>query len=127
MLQTQSSIWWIIRRKYRRVKCVFYVSLGGGGGGAGCWQCVDAKCIRTHSKYANRNIQFGIYSRGHTALHKAVQQKHRNICYMLVAAGASLTMRDANGMTPMMIAFHVEDNDLATYLESKFGCRFCLF
>lgn len=58
--------------------------------------------------------------RGHTALHKAVQQKHRNICYMLVAAGASLTMRDANGLTPMMIAFQVEDNDLATYLESMF-------
>lgn len=38
---------------------------------------------------------------------------------MLVAAGASLTMRDANGLTPMMIAFQVEDNDLATYLESK--------
>lgn len=37
---------------------------------------------------------------------------------MLVAAGASLTMRDANGLTPMMIAFQVEDNDLATYLES---------
>ncbi|XP_031636667.1 eye-specific diacylglycerol kinase isoform X3 [Contarinia nasturtii] len=56
---------------------------------------------------------------GHTALHKAVQQKHRNICYMLVAAGASLTMRDSNGLTPMMIAFQVEDNDLATYLESQ--------
>lgn len=39
---------------------------------------------------------------------------------MLVAAGASLTMRDANGLTPMMIAFQVEDNDLATYLESEF-------
>lgn len=39
---------------------------------------------------------------------------------MLVAAGASLTTRDANGLTPMMIAFQVEDNDLATYLESKF-------
>lgn len=38
---------------------------------------------------------------------------------MLVAAGASLTMRDANGLTPMMIAFQVEDNDLATYLESE--------
>lgn len=39
---------------------------------------------------------------------------------MLVAAGASLTTRDANGLTPMMVAFQVEDNDLATYLESKF-------
>lgn len=68
-------------------------------------------------------------SRGHTALHKAVQQKHRNICYMLVAAGASLTMRDANGLTPMMIAFQVEDNDLATYLESKLKSHYmrCFF
>lgn len=60
---------------------------------------------------------------GQTALHKAVQQKHRNICYMLVAAGASLTMRDTNGQTPMMVAFQVEDNDLATYLESMYFKR----
>lgn len=43
---------------------------------------------------------------------------------MLVAAGASLTTRDANGLTPMMIAFQVEDNDLATYLESKLRISF---
>lgn len=43
---------------------------------------------------------------------------------MLVAAGASLTMRDSNGLTPMMIAFQVEDNDLATYLESMFTLIF---
>lgn len=67
------------------------------------------------------------FDRGHTALHKAVQQKHRNICYMLVAAGASLTMRDSNGLTPMMIAFQVEDNDLATYLESMFTFNKCRF
>lgn len=53
-----------------------------------------------------------------TALHKAVQEKHRNICYMLVAAGANLTMCDAEGRTPMMVAFHVDDHDLASYLES---------
>lgn len=57
---------------------------------------------------------------GETALHKAVQQKHRNICYMLVAAGANLTMADAAGRTPMKVAFHVEDNDLASYLESTY-------
>lgn len=58
---------------------------------------------------------------GETALHKAVQQKHRNICYMLVAAGANLTMADAAGRTPMKVAFHVEDNDLASYLESTYN------
>lgn len=42
---------------------------------------------------------------------------------MLVAAGASLTMRDTNGQTPMMVAFQVEDNDLATYLESMYFKR----
>lgn len=37
---------------------------------------------------------------------------------MLVAAGANLNMRDANGQTPMMLAFQADDHDLATYLES---------
>lgn len=37
---------------------------------------------------------------------------------MLVAAGANLNMRDANGQTPMMLAFQVDDHDLAAYLES---------
>lgn len=59
-------------------------------------------------------------NRGQTALHKAVQQKHRNICYMLVAAGASLTMRDLKGQTAMILAYEAEDNDLATYLESMY-------
>lgn len=56
--------------------------------------------------------------RGQTALHKAVENQHRKICYMLVAAGANLNMRDANGQTPMMLAFQADDHDLAAYLES---------
>lgn len=90
---------------------------------------LTTKATKAHKFYANKMNLYLLHwltkhiyiykTRGHTALHKAVQQKHRNICYMLVAAGASLTMRDANGLTPMMIAFQVEDNDLATYLESK--------
>lgn len=38
---------------------------------------------------------------------------------MLVAGGASLTMKDADGQTPMMLAFRADDHDLAAYLESK--------
>lgn len=38
---------------------------------------------------------------------------------MLVAGGASLTMKDADGQTPMMLAFQANDHDLAAYLESK--------
>ena len=38
---------------------------------------------------------------------------------MLVAAGANLTMKDAEGQTPMMHAFQADDHDLAAYLESK--------
>lgn len=38
---------------------------------------------------------------------------------MLVAGGASLTMKDADGQTPMMLAFQADDHDLAAYLESK--------
>lgn len=38
---------------------------------------------------------------------------------MLVAAGANLTLKDAEGQTPMMHAFSADDHDLAAYLESK--------
>lgn len=43
---------------------------------------------------------------------------------MLVAAGANLNMRDANGQTPMMLAFQADDHDLATYLESMHVCYY---
>lgn len=52
-------------------------------------------------------------------MHKAAENKQRNVCYMLVAGGASLTMKDTDGQTPMMLAFQAEDHDLAAYLESK--------
>lgn len=38
---------------------------------------------------------------------------------MLVAAGANLSLKDADGLTPMVHAFHADDHDLAAYLESK--------
>lgn len=62
---------------------------------------------------------FSTQNRGQTALHKAASSKQRGICYMLVAAGASLTMKDSEGLTPMMQAFAADDHDLAAYLESK--------
>ncbi|XP_037029627.1 eye-specific diacylglycerol kinase isoform X3 [Bradysia coprophila] len=58
-------------------------------------------------------------AKGQTALHKAAGSKQRGICYMLVAAGASLTMKDSEGLTPMMQAFAADDHDLAAYLESQ--------
>lgn len=39
---------------------------------------------------------------------------------MLVAAGGNLSLRDADGQTPMMHAFQANDHDLAAYLESEF-------
>lgn len=65
--------------------------------------------------------------RGQTALHKAVENQHRKICYMLVAAGANLNMRDANGQTPMMLAFQADDHDLAAYLESMWLPHYPVF
>lgn len=38
---------------------------------------------------------------------------------MLVAAGGNLSLRDADGQTPMMHAFQANDHDLAAYLESE--------
>lgn len=52
-------------------------------------------------------------------MHQAVEHGQKGICYHLVAHGASLTMKDANGDTPMMLAFKANDIQLAEYLESK--------
>ncbi|XP_012279968.1 eye-specific diacylglycerol kinase isoform X2 [Orussus abietinus] len=57
--------------------------------------------------------------KGQTALHKAAQQKRRSICCMLVAGGATLTVRDRHGNTPRQLALMAEDRDLAAYLYSQ--------
>ncbi|XP_017139867.1 eye-specific diacylglycerol kinase isoform X4 [Drosophila miranda] len=56
---------------------------------------------------------------GQTALHIAADTTRRELCVMLVAAGASLQARNAEGNTPMMVAFNRNANEIATYLESK--------
>lgn len=58
-------------------------------------------------------------NRGQTALHKAAGSKQHSICGLLVAAGASVTITDSEGQTPMMLAFAADDHVLANYLESK--------
>ncbi|XP_034942348.1 diacylglycerol kinase zeta isoform X2 [Chelonus insularis] len=57
--------------------------------------------------------------KGQTALHKAAQTKRRSICCMLVAGGATLTVRDRHGNTPRQLALNAEDRDLAAYLHSQ--------
>ncbi|XP_049540536.1 eye-specific diacylglycerol kinase-like [Anopheles darlingi] len=56
---------------------------------------------------------------GQTALHKAAASKQRSICYMLIAAGANLTIQDNNGQTARMVASTMEDYELALYLEKQ--------
>jgi len=39
---------------------------------------------------------------------------------MLVAGGASLSVRDHSGHTPRALALNANDHELAAYLESKY-------
>lgn len=57
--------------------------------------------------------------KGQTALHKSAAMKHRSICYMLVAGGSNLLIRDNEGKTPKILALEADDHELAAYLESK--------
>ncbi|XP_026688853.1 eye-specific diacylglycerol kinase-like [Diaphorina citri] len=57
--------------------------------------------------------------KGQTALHKAAMFKRRSICCMLVAGGASLTVKDYDSNTPRALALLANDTELAAYLESK--------
>ncbi|CAG9765348.1 unnamed protein product [Ceutorhynchus assimilis] len=56
---------------------------------------------------------------GQTALHKAAAYKWRDICCMLVAAGAKLDATDHRGNTPRLLALQSDDTDLAAYLLSQ--------
>ena len=49
----------------------------------------------------------------------AADLNRRDICVILVAAGANIEARDLCGNTPMMVAFNRNANEIATYLESK--------
>ncbi|XP_018414066.1 PREDICTED: diacylglycerol kinase iota isoform X2 [Nanorana parkeri] len=55
---------------------------------------------------------------GETALHKAAFHRHRQVCQILVDAGACLIQKDAKGLTPSDRAQEAGDADLASYLES---------
>lgn len=63
-------------------------------------------------------LNFPAFS-GQTALHKAAANQRRSICYMLVAAGANLSIQDNEGKTPKVLALLADDHSLAAYLESK--------
>uniref|UniRef100_A0AAR2LJY8 Diacylglycerol kinase n=1 Tax=Pygocentrus nattereri TaxID=42514 RepID=A0AAR2LJY8_PYGNA len=54
-------------------------------------------------------------SGGDTALHKAAQQRHHDVCRRLVEAGASTS----NGKTPKDCAQEAGDSELASYLDSQ--------
>ncbi|KAL4089727.1 hypothetical protein QTP88_024701 [Uroleucon formosanum] len=58
--------------------------------------------------------------RGQTALHVAVQNGERKICYLLVSAGAPLLAVDKQDRTAQQIAEQTRDYDLAKYLECKY-------
>ncbi|XP_063785062.1 diacylglycerol kinase iota isoform X8 [Pseudophryne corroboree] len=55
---------------------------------------------------------------GETALHKAAFQGHRQVCQILVDAGACLIKKDAKGRTACDKAQEAGDSDLASYLET---------
>lgn len=57
--------------------------------------------------------------KGQTALHKAASYKRRTICCMLVAAGASLSKADSQGLTAKQLAAKAGDEELAAYLQSQ--------
>ena len=56
---------------------------------------------------------------GHTALHMAVLLGHRNICTMLAIRGATLDVKDKQGMSAQELAHFLGQHDLAATLTRK--------
>ncbi|XP_055625331.1 eye-specific diacylglycerol kinase isoform X2 [Toxorhynchites rutilus septentrionalis] len=83
-------------------------------------RCGHKDIVRYLISYAPNSIVNMIDNEtGQTALHKAANCGRRSICYMLVAAGAILSIQDNNGRTARMQAIDAEDRELAAYLENQ--------
>lgn len=83
-------------------------------------RCGHKDVVRFLIAYApNTIINMIDNEKGQTALHKAATMKRRSICYMLVAGGSNLLIRDYTGKTPKILALEADDHELAAYLESK--------
>lgn len=57
-------------------------------------------------------------NKGHTALHVAVDNGYISDVFNLVNAGANITLKDAAGKTPLMIAMENKQEDIVDYLKS---------
>lgn len=57
---------------------------------------------------------------GNTALHVAVEGRHRRICGLLAVAGCSLSLKTHQGLTAKDLALKMGDEHLAAYLDRKF-------
>ncbi|VDP79244.1 unnamed protein product [Echinostoma caproni] len=76
------------------------------------------KAVRTLLKYASPELlELREYEKKQTALHKAAVYRRRNICQLLLKAGACPTARDAHGKRPRRLAYDVDDYSLAHYLQ----------
>lgn len=82
---------------------------------------------RVNTEQIKKEIVVPSNCRGQTALHKAAQYKRRSICCMLVAGGATLSVKDRQGNTPRDLALQAEDRDLAAYLYSESVHTFLFF
>ena len=56
---------------------------------------------------------------GNTALHVAVEGRHRRICGLLAVAGCSLSLKTHQGLTAKDLALKMGDEHLAAYLDRK--------
>ena len=64
---------------------------------------------------------------GQTPLHKAAKRREQKICFILAAAGCSLSKVDYQGLTARQFAKMEGDEELAAYLERKFLYYYGLF
>ena len=80
-----------------------------------CLFCSELPTCRTWK----RKLRWTWCCRGQTALQVAAAAGRRSVCCLLVAAGASLAVRDRQGRTAKQLALQANDSELAHYLESK--------
>ena len=61
--------------------------------------------------------------KGDTPLNTAIYNRHLDVIEVLIASGASCSLKDEAGEAPLALAKKIADSAILNYLESKGGCK----
>lgn len=84
--------------------------------------CKDGDLLKVRSQLERVESPNFISLKGDTPLNTAIYNKHLDVIKLLLASGASCSLKDEAGKTPLDIAKKVGESTILEYFESNGGC-----